>query len=402
MKKSVLFVSSLFPSESEPFKATFNVSIVQSILSRMDGVVLAPARFRPFMTRKRVTKKDPTENGSEQPNPWDRFRVIRPRLFLQPLVGRSFHWLLYFLSIFNSASRIIKERGISCIYSMYAYPDGAASVLLALASKRKIIVHTMGCDINLLTRLPLHRAIIRWALKRADHIVSVSLDMKNKLIGLGIQPQKISVVYNGVDGRIFKPMEQMECREQLGVPITEKSILFVGSLEEVKGVDTLLDAFSMLVQERSIQSPCALYLIGDGTMRQRFEREVARSGLSGQVHLLGQRSGNEIAKWMNACDVFCLPSIREGLPNVILEAMSCHRPVVASDVGGIPEVLAAYPRGWVVEPSRPGKLKACLVRTLSQTEQEAGITFETYSWERFSLEVSAIIDRITMEGSTTC
>jgi glycosyltransferase involved in cell wall biosynthesis len=402
MKKRILFITSLFPSESDPYRATFNVSIVRSLLKRLDGVVLAPERYLPFVGW--VRRKAPA--CGPQPVPLkdglEGIRIVRPMLLLPPLVGRSLHWVLYFLCTYKTAMGLMRKTDFSCIYSMYAYPDGAASTLLGLAGNKKVIVHVMGCDINLSTRYRIRRAIIRWSLKRAAHVISVSQEMKRTLVGLGIPPEKISVVYNGVDHGIFRPMAQGECRAQLGMDPDEKGILFVGSLEEVKGVETLLDSFRMLLRQVPDQIPFKLYLIGSGTLWHRLEQLIESSDLSGCVRLLGNRSSQEVAVWMNACDVFCLPSIREGLPNVILEAVSCNRPVVASNVGGIPEMLSSYPQGLLVQPNAPLALEEGLLSALFNSPRAPTPHCEEYSWDKFSLTIDAIINRIATEESQAC
>jgi len=402
MKKSVLFVTSLFPSEADPYRATFNVSIVRSLLERLDGVVLAPERYLPFV--EWIRRRSPAQDAGSSPmkDGLKGIRVVRPVLLLPPLVGRSLHWVLYFLCIYHAAVGLMRKTDFSCIYSMYAYPDGAASVLLGLVRKKRTIVHAMGCDINLTTKYRMRRAVIRWSLKKATHVISVSQDMKRTLIGLGIPPEKISVVYNGVDRTLFRPMPQKQCRKQLGTDPAEKNILFVGSLEEVKGVETLLASFDMLLGHGPQQAPYKLYMIGSGSLLHRLQQMIRIMGLEDSVFLLGNRSSQEVALWMNACDLFCLPSIREGLPNVILEALSCSRPIVATKVGGIPELLQNYQPAEMVAPhdvhSLFEGLRAGLARP-SSTEYGAGsgIAAHHLTWESFSQEVYRIIG--SMEGA---
>lgn len=280
---------------------------------------------------------------------------------------------------------------------MYAYPDGVASVLIGMFNKKKVIVRVMGCDINLFTRYFWRRKIIAWALKKAFHIISVSKVMKQKLLELGVPAEKISVIYNGVDQAIFKPMLQKDARQYLNILPDEKNILFVGSLEKVKGIETLLKAFALILQQgKTEEAVYRLYIIGNGRLHDKINNQIKSLRIHNYVKLLGNCDSAEIALWMNACDVLCLPSIREGLPNVLLEAMACNRPIVATRVGGIPELLHNYDIGHLVQPYEVKDLSVKLYEVLKtpKTESYRNVLRE-FSWERFSSEVNCIFESTT-------
>ncbi len=385
MRRRVLFLTSLFPTEAEPFKAPFVVRIIRALMvSAVEGTLLAPVRWDP-----RAGRRDTGQARAQYASLTQGLQPIRPRLFLTPYLGRSLHWLFYFACIYRTASRVIRDRQVEFIYVMYAYPDGVAGILVGLCTRTPVIVRTMGCDINLFTQQFLKRHIIRCALKRAFHIVAVSTPMKATLVALGIPPERITVIYNGVDRSVFTPMDMRECRHRLQLPNDEKSILFVGGLEEVKDTPALIEAFGRLTQTGT---RCHLYIVGDGPLRSTIERQVRAKALDGSVTLLGERASPEIALWMNACNVLCLPSIREGAPNVIIEALSCHRPVVATAVGGTPELLSLYQAGLCVQPRDPDALADAL-RTSLDTEfsADARTPRREFTWERMAEEFTAIL-----------
>jgi glycosyltransferase involved in cell wall biosynthesis len=189
--------------------------------------------------------------------------------------------------------------------------------------------------------------------------------LRGKLAGEGIEA---TTVYNGIDRQKFRPLDRADCCRTLGLDPARKRVLFVGNLLPVKGPTVLAEAFALLCHpERSEGSPAGtteilrsaqndkpvdLILIGTGTERITTGRCV------------GTRPHDEIPIWMNACDVLCLPSLNEGLPNVALEALACGLPVVASHVGGVPEVVRAGVNGLMVPPSNPDALADALQRAL--------------------------------------
>ncbi len=139
--------------------------------------------------------------------------------------------------------------------------------------------------------------------------------------------------------------------------------MFVGNLMPVKGVTYLLEAMKILLDKRKGLS---LTVVGDGTDRPMLEAKAAELGIRDFVNFVGARKHSDIPLWLNASDILCLPSLKEGCPNVVLEAMACGKPVVASRVGGVPEIIKSEDFGILVEPQNPGALAEALSLALDK------------------------------------
>jgi glycosyltransferase involved in cell wall biosynthesis len=174
------------------------------------------------------------------------------------------------------------------------------------------------------------RPMIRRALTRATGVIAVSGALKERIVELGIEPEKVAVIRNGVDRSIFYPKDRAESRRKLGLSPGSRIIIAVGALVALKGFDHLIDAIALLSDKQA-----KLFVIGEGPERVALEARIAKCKLADRVFLVGSRPQTELADWYSAADLFCLASSREGCPNVVIEAMACGTPVVAAGVGGV-------------------------------------------------------------------
>lgn len=189
-----------------------------------------------------------------------------------------------------------------------------------------------------------------------SRFVTVSLDLRRWLvITVGIPAHKVVTIHNGVDTARFSPADSSEAREALGLPIGATVIGTIGRLDPVKDQAGLIEAFSGLAESGS--SPI-LAIVGEGPSRPALEEQILRRGLSQRVRLFGER--RDVATALRAFDVFVLPSRAEGMSNTILEAMASGLPVVATDVGGNPELVEPETTGRLVPPGDPHALEAAL------------------------------------------
>jgi len=230
-------------------------------------------------------------------------------------------------------------------------PGGYAAVRLARKFGKKSVVGLRGSDVNTYLSRPVLKRFMRRTLNQADRLVTVSTAMKAELIKRGYPKSKISVVYNGVDEALFHPLNQAESRRQLNLPSDRKILLFVGTLSRYKGIDLLLSAFQALDNPE-----IRLIFIGQGSERQLIEDFITEHSLQDRVLLTGAVPHSQLPFYYAASDVVVLPSLAEGVPNVILEALAMGKPVVATKVGGIPEIFTGEKAGFLCQPDNPGSL----------------------------------------------
>ena len=382
MKKRVLFLTNLFPNRLEPVRSVFNLKRALALAEHVDVEVLAPIPWFPLLTKLTNMPARETIEG---------LTVHHPRAFYTPKVGRRFYGTFFYRSARKYVLNLYARQPFDLIYAVWTYPDGYAAVRLAQDLNCPCLVHAMGSDINLHMNYSAMRERILWTLHKADAVVSVSRRLKSAIVDPGVPADKVHVVYNGVDSDSFQDLDRQTCRRELTPPTgTGKLILFVGNLVAVKAVDVLLNAMARL---RNLDEGAQLVLIGDGRLRTQLEAQTRDLKLDDCARFLGRRPHEEVARWLGACDLLCLPSHNEGVPNVILEALASGRPVVATRVGGIPEIIDNPDLGILVEPGDAEALASALNTALAKDWDPARLTAvaSRFTWGAFGRNIAEII-----------
>jgi len=222
-------------------------------------------------------------------------------------------------------------------------------------------------------------------IKRADRIVAVSQFTRQDIINVfGIPESRIAVIYAGVnpDDYVFPEEARVELRSTLGIN-SQQMILFAGKLAPGKGVDILLRALPQVLKEVEVK----LVLAGSGN-QQDYQHLAQTLGISDKLRFLGRVPDDTLRLLFSSCDLFVLPSRLEGFGRVIIEAMAARKPVVATNVGGIPEIIESGQNGILVEVDNEGKLAGAIVKVLSDKSLARTITEngmkkvrECYVWE---------------------
>jgi glycosyltransferase involved in cell wall biosynthesis len=221
------------------------------------------------------------------------------------------------------------------ILAYWLYPEGYAAVTAGRKLGIPVVVGARGSDLKL--EDPLTRPMALRALRDSNGVIVVSEDMRRRALAFGAPPGNVHTVLNGVDRSIFHLQSRQAARAVLGIDAATRLVSFVGWLSRTKGLAELADAITELKRRGgNIQLVC----IGEGPLAEELRLRSQPGGdLHNGVIMAGPLMGQAIARWLAASDLLCLPSHAEGLPNVVLEALACGRPVVASDVGGIPEII---------------------------------------------------------------
>jgi glycosyltransferase involved in cell wall biosynthesis len=275
--------------------------------------------------------------------------VFHPRYLVTPKVGMSLYGLSMYLGTMRAVERLRRQFDFDVIDAHFLYPDAFAAILLGMALRKPVVVSARGSDVHQYSQLSTVRPLLRFVLKRASAIIAVSQSLKEQIAGLGLPESQVRVIGNGVDLLNFFPKDQLAARRRLNLPLNRIILLSVAQLTPVKGIHHLIEAMTHL----KLQRPDLLLLIiggaTDAAYASRLQKQVVECGLSEMVRFVEAQAHHQLCDWYNACDLFCLGSLREGWPNVLLEAMACGKPVVATRVGGIPEVLCSPEHGILVD-----------------------------------------------------
>lgn len=357
----VLVLTQLFPNKKQPSLGIFIKERIKEVTELCDLKVVAPVPwFPPLKIFKRWYRfsQIPYHENTEG------LEVFHPRFFIIPKIGRSFYGILYFLSVFPYILRLRKGFDFDILDVHWAYPDGFAGVLLGKLLKKPVAVTVRGTDIELFTRYFLLNTLIARTLKHADLVIAVSGALKKKILELGIPKEKVKVIPNGVDTKKFRPIDKTKSRVELELPIEKTIILSVGNLVELKGFHYLINAISEI--KKGELNNIFLVIVGEGRFKFELEKQIVKLGLDLTVRLESFKPHEELPKWYSAADLFCLASEREGWPNVILEALACGRPIVATNVGGIPEIIRSQDYGILVKDQDPMELAEAIKRALEK------------------------------------
>ena len=248
------------------------------------------------------------------------------------------------LGIVRRLLRICRENRVR-IFHAHDYKSNVLGVVLARLFPMRLMTTIHGW-VQRTWRTPLYYALDRWSLPSYEKVLCVSQDLVDTCVAAGVPRRRCALLDNAIDTDEFtRRQERSAARRSLGLPADRLLIGAVGRLSAEKGFDVLIRAVQRLVEsDRDV----GLVLVGEGEEKPRLERLIAELHLSQRVHWLGYRS--DVRPVYEALDVFALSSLREGLPNVVLEAMAMEVPVVATRIAGIPTLVDDGHTGLIADP----------------------------------------------------
>lgn len=324
MSLRVLALTSQFGYPWDPVRAMFNQQQFDRLALRVELTVLVPVAWTEVLRHPGRFLR--ARSSGRERWPYVDYFVS----FHVPGAFRSLNAAFMLVSALLQRPRLLLAGRWDCLLGSWLYPDAVALVAIAALRGAPVLAKAHGSDVNVYTRRPLRRAQIRWAMNRCSAVMTASDALARRLHEIGVDAHRTAVVYNGIDARIFHP-------PRAGEPATrEPLVLFVGNLLRTKGCHELLDAFASVART---DPRVRLELVGDGPERAALAARIEALGLRDRVVLAGKVPHGRLGDAFRRAMVLCLPSHAEGVPNVVLESMACGTPVVATRVGGIPEVL---------------------------------------------------------------
>ena len=389
----ILVFSTLYPNDREPRHGIFVEQRLRKLVEtgNVAARVVAPVPWFPLATsrfgRYGAAASVPREEERHG------IKVLHPRFPSIPMIGMTFKPRILTTAM-RPVLRGVIARGFDfdLIDAHYFYPDGVAAAWLGQELGKPVMVTCRGNDVMYFPRFSGPRRMILDASRRVGAIATVSADLKHSLCSIGVAAEKVTVLRNGVDANLFRPVERGVVRQALG--IQRPTLLSVGHLVERKGHHLAIEALKALPE-------FDLVIIGErgsesGGMVNELRLQSEAPELVGRVRFIGNLPQDQLRDWYGAADALVLATNLEGMPNVMLESLACGTPVVATAVGGIPEVMTA-PEAGVLMKERTAAGIAAAVRQLFDHYplREATRRFaETLSWEETTRGQLALFERI--------
>lgn len=319
-------ISRLYPTSADPQFGRFNYQLAEALRKRCRLTVVAPTPHR-------------LPAG-------DDYGARHPRYFSIPFVNR--------LMAGHTVRHCLRGLTGDVALATFAWPDGFAATQLDLP----VVIKAGGSDIDALPAAGVRRRQTLAALRACRKIYVVASHLRDTMVRMGIASEKISVIHNGIDPGKFRVFDRQQARRQLSLPDNGKIILYVGWIETDKGIEYLLRGFARL-------AGTTLVLVGRGVDEGAMQELARELGIAARCRFVGAQPHDTIPIWMNAADVLAFPSLHEGCPNVVLEALACGLPVAATNVGGIPEITPQAPWCRLVPPRDAAALADALTQLLA-------------------------------------
>lgn len=379
----IVVLSSLFPSSAQPGAGLFVRERMFRVGRRMPLSVVSPTPWFPFQGLLRRWRPGfrPGAPAYEQQQGVD---VWFPLFFSLPGVLKNLDGFFMALGAYPRLRRLRREGRLDLIDSHFGYPDGYAAGLLGRWLGVPVTVTLRGTE-DRHARDPVLRPLLRRALERVNRIFTVSDSLRRVALSLDIDPQKARVVGNGVDIERFQAIPRAEARAALGLPQNAPVLVTVGGLVERKGFHRVMQCLPELRK----QFPDLQYLVAggpspEGDWTERLHALSKKLELTDCVHFLGPVDSKNLHRVLSAADVFVLSTRNEGWANVLLEAMACGLPVVATDVGGNSEVVNAPELGQIVPFDDEPALRSALHDALRKPWDRAALRryAEANTWDR--------------------
>jgi len=383
----ILSLSLAFPNPAEPGLGTFVRSRLRHMLPMAEIKVMAPLALVDYAAIWAGTANAKVRAVPRQR--WDQdMEVFHPRWLYTPGAG-ALNTVYLVASLLPKISRLRRGYRFELIDAHFGHPTAAAAALLSAAFHCPFVVTLRGDETRHAT-YALRRFWMRWALRRACRVITVSERLRQFVIGLGVASGRVCTIPNGIDARIYFQRDRAEARAKHQIPENQLMLLSAGYLIERKGHHRVVRAVAAL---RRQGIAVELWIVGGPGREGRYEgtlHELVRElAVEPYVHFAGNVPAEVLAEYMSATDVFCLASNREGWPNVVNEALGCGAPVVASDVGGVPDLIPSPEYGTVVPIDDQAALESALRSALLKTWNRSAIAAwgQSRSWEQVAGEV---------------
>ena len=400
---NILVISHLYPNSQSPIRGVF---VQQEVLGLAELAECNVTLMTPMPWTPRILWWNPKWHRYGQEPACVSLKTLTryyprylclPRQALRAITGHT----LYF-AVRHLADELHRSEKFDVVHGHTLIPDGYAAVRIGRRIGVPVVCTSHGSDGNVCPQIMVgYRKFAQEVISQADQVIAVSDALRQDLCDLAVPRRPIRTIPYGVDTGdfAFRGRDRNAIRRSLGIPQDALVLIFVGTISRDKGVYELIGAFGTLARQ---EARLHLVMLGNGPDLPHLRGMIAsKPGLS-RVRLVGQVPHMDVPTWLAASDVFVFPSYHEGMPNAVLEAMTCGLPVVATSVGGIPEVIQNSVTGLLVAP----KDVDALVDALWLLSQDPGLRKELgekgrryvvnhFSRDRHVAEVLSVYEEVT-------
>ena len=365
--------TTLYPNSSQPRHGVFVENRLRHLLMRqsIESIVIAPVPWFPF--RYKIFGQYSVYADVPRYEKRHGIEIYHPRFLVVPKIGMLISPFLLALGALNTF-RKIKSNGYQyqIIDAHYFYPDGVAACLISKWLSKELVITARGTDINLIPIYKLPRSLILWAGENAKSIITVCEALKDELINIGAKSNKITVLRNGVDLKHFQITAQNEQENSA----SHKTLLSVGHLIERKGHHIVIEMLKSLPH-------CKLIIVGGGELENHLKNLTKKLDLVDRVTFVGEVQHKDMPAYFNSADALVLASDREGMANVLLEALACGTPVVAFDAWGAREVIKESVAGRLVKKREPEAFAKEIMHLFDNNSSREDVReyAEQFSWD---------------------
>lgn len=378
----IAVVTRYFPSSAEPWQGRSAYQTLRVLAREADVRVFYPNANYPSLLKPHSRSYDQLDASYSPPDVKTNYYDF-PAL---PLVSRPINGWMAARALLPHVHSFAPDL----IFSCFLYPDGYAALKIGKALGVPVVVMSIGSDINRIGD-PISAMHTRRVLREADFLVTVSGDLRLKAVAMGAPPERTRAVINGCDLSIFYVRDRLEARRKLHIDQAAEVVVYMGRMDVRKGLLELVEAAASLHSERP---NLHVYLVGEGPDKPLIESAIQAHNAASYIHTLPGCAFDDVAVWMAAADLVTLPSYMEGCPNVVLEALACGRPVVATNVGGIPEILSSE-SGELVPPRDSAALAQALVSVLDRSWDAHAVSARgSRSWETVAAELLEVFESL--------
>ncbi len=378
----IAVITRYFPSSGEPAQGRSLYETLRLVARTAEVQVFYPNAAYPSLLKPRSRLYDKLDPAFNVPH----MSVNYYDYLALPLVSRPLNgWMSY-----HTLMPHVRAFAPDLVFGCFLYPAGFTALKIGKSLGVPVVAMSIGSDINRMGD-PICTWLTKSVLREADFLVTVCDDLRKKAVAEGARSATARSILNGCDLDIFHVFDRYQARQQLKIDPDIEAVVYVGGIDVKKGLRELVEAAAALHADRPALH---FFLVGSGPDRSLIEELIHSRNAAGYIHFAGGCTFNEVAIWMAAANLFTLPSYMEGCPNVVLEALACGRPVVATNVGGIPEIMSNA-CGRLVPPRQPGPLAEAIADVLDRSWDPAAISAQwSRSWSAPAAELLDIFESV--------